>query len=128
MLSDKKTKTKKNMGELTDLQDGSKDGGVINSGAVPASVSELPLALMDASLGAAADAAHVVLVELAQLGLAGGEAGNLGAERLRADQVDLRVPPYFVALETEIPAGTESRRVRPCHITCRAPIIKSKSM
>lgn len=85
-----------------DLQDGSEHGGVVNSGAVPASVSELPLALMDASLGAAANAAHVVLVQLAQLGLAGGEAGDLGAEGLRADQVDLRVPPYFVALETEI--------------------------
>lgn len=75
---------------------------------------------MDASLGAAANAAHVVLVQLAQLGLAGGEAGDLGAEGLRADQVDLRVPPYFVALETEIPAGPESDHVN------TSPILKYK--
>lgn len=99
------------LSELTDLQDRSEHSGVVNSGAVPASVSELPLALMDASLGAAADAAHVVLVQLAQFGLAGGEAGDLGAQGLRADQVDLRVPPYFVALETEIPAGSKSSHV-----------------
>lgn len=58
--------------QLTDLQDWAEDCRVVHGGTVPSPVSELPLTLVDASLGAAAHAAHVILVQLAQFGLAQG--------------------------------------------------------
>lgn len=74
---------------LTYLHDPSKNRGVVHSAAVPAPMSELVLALSDARLGALADVLHVVLVELAQLLLALGQAHQLAAQRLGTDDVGL---------------------------------------
>lgn len=84
--------------ELTNLQDGAEDRRVVHGGTIPSAVPELPLTLVDARFGTAAHAAHVVLVQLAQLGLAQGQPWDLRAQWLGADQVNLRVPPHLVAL------------------------------
>ena len=47
----------------------------------------------------------MILVELAQFGLARRQSGDLSAERLGADHVQLRVPPNFVALDSEVPVA-----------------------
>lgn len=94
------------MSELTNLQDGAEDRRVVDSGTVPSAVPELPLALVDARLGTAAHAAHVVLVQLAQLRLAQGQPRDLRAQWLGADEVNLRVPPHLVALQAKVPAET----------------------
>lgn len=75
---------------LTYLHDPSKDRGVVHCAAVPASMSELVLALSDACLGTFTDILHVVLVELAQLLLALRQAHQLTAQRLGTDDVGLR--------------------------------------
>ena len=54
--------------------------------------------------GTSSDRAHVILVELAQFGLAGRQSRDLRAQRLGSDHVQLRVPPHFVALHAQIPA------------------------
>lgn len=74
---------------LTNLHDSPKHGGVVHCAAVPATVSELVLALSDAGLSALADVLHVVLVELAQLLLALGQTHQLAAQGLSADDVGL---------------------------------------
>lgn len=74
----------------TYLHDPSKDRGVVHGAAVPATVPELVLALLDAHLGAFADVMDVVLVELTQLLLALRQAHQLAAQRLSADDVSLR--------------------------------------
>jgi len=51
------------------LEDWSEDGGILNSGAIPPPVAELPLTLGDAGTGTPPHRAHVILVELTQLGL-----------------------------------------------------------
>jgi hypothetical protein len=51
----------------------------MRGGAVPSSVSELPLTLGDARSGSSANATHVVLVQLAQLGLTRGQPADLAA-------------------------------------------------
>ena len=55
---------------LTDAQHGPKHGRVLDRGAVPPVVPELPLTLPDPVPGAAAHVDHVVSVEAAQLLLA----------------------------------------------------------
>lgn len=55
---------------LTNLHDPSKHRCVVHSAAVPPPLSELVLALLDASLGSVSDVDHVVLVQLAELPLA----------------------------------------------------------
>ena len=57
-------------GQLTDLHDPSKHRCVVHRAAVPPPLSELVLALLDASLGSVSDVDHVVLVQLAELPLA----------------------------------------------------------
>lgn len=75
---------------LTYLHDASEHGCIIHRATVPPPLSELVLTLIDARLGALAYVDHVVLVELAQLPLALGEARQLAAQRLRPDDVHLR--------------------------------------
>lgn len=67
---------------LTDLQDSPKDGGVVHGAAAPTALPELMLALPDARPGALPDVGHVLLVELAELPLAGGQPRELAAHRL----------------------------------------------
>lgn len=55
---------------LTYLHNPSKNRRVVHRATVPAPMSELVLALSNASLGTFTDVLHVVLVELAQLLLA----------------------------------------------------------
>ena len=55
---------------LTDAQHGPEHSRVLDCGAVPSVVPELPLTLSDAVPGAAAHVDHVVSVEAAQLFLA----------------------------------------------------------
>lgn len=74
---------------LTDLHDTAKHRGIIHCAAVPTAVAELVLALTDPGLGALPDVLHVVLVQLAQLLLALGQACQLTAQRLRAYDVSL---------------------------------------
>lgn len=74
---------------LTDLHDTAKHWRVIHCATVPAAVAELVLALTDPGFGALADVLHVVLVQLAQLLLAFGQACQLTAERLCAYDVSL---------------------------------------
>ena len=66
---------------LTYGQDGPKDSGVVNGGAVPLPVFELVLALRDARRSSPAHVHHVVCVEHAQFILAGGEPPDLLAQR-----------------------------------------------
>ncbi len=72
--------------ELTNVEDVPKNGGVIDSGAVPALALELVLALVDAQPGPEANVRYVVLVEVAQLRLPLGEALQL---RTGDDLLDL---------------------------------------
>lgn len=75
---------------FTYLHDSSENRGVVHRAAVPATVPELVLALLDAHLGALADEIDVVLVELTELLLALRQAHQLAAQRLCADDVSLR--------------------------------------
>jgi hypothetical protein len=45
----------------------------------------------------------VILVELAQFGLARRQPRDLRAQRLGSHHVELRIPPHLVALDAEIP-------------------------
>lgn len=72
------------------MHDPSENRGVVHRAAVPATVPELVLALLDAHLGAFADVMDVVLVKLTQLLLALRQAHQLAAQRLRANDVSLR--------------------------------------
>lgn len=71
---------------LTYFYDGSKDGGVVDDGTVPASVSELVLAFVDGDPGTAAHPWHVVLVQMAQLCLTRSQSWSLAA-RLRLQRL-----------------------------------------
>lgn len=64
---------------LTYFDDGSKDGGVVDDAAVPASVTELILALVDGDPRTATHPGHVILVQVAQLGLTGSQSWSLAA-------------------------------------------------
>lgn len=85
------------------MKDRTKDGRVLHGGAVPPPVAELVLALCDPCPGTSPNRAHVILVELAEFGLARGEPWDLGAEGLGTHHVELRIPPHFIALDTQIP-------------------------
>jgi len=63
-----------------DAQHGSKHSRVLDCGAVPPVVPELPLTLPDPVPGAAAHVDHVVSVEAAQLLLALGQSFDPGAK------------------------------------------------
>lgn len=74
---------------LTYLHDSPKDGRVVHDAAVPPPLPELVLALLDARLGPLPYVGHVLLVQLAELPLAGGEPGKLAAHGLGADDKHL---------------------------------------
>lgn len=70
---------------LTYFNNGSEHRGVVHDGAVPPAMPELVLTLVYPGPRPPADPRHVVLVEVAQLGLAGGQAWSLAAgEGLRS--------------------------------------------
>lgn len=71
------------------MHDATEYGRVVHRAAVPPPLSELILALLDARLCAFTDVHHVVLVELAQLPLALGQACELAAKRLCAYNIHL---------------------------------------
>ena len=89
----------------TYFEDGSEDGGLVDRGAVPAPVHELPLTLLDAHLGAPGHLRHVVLVQLAQLRLSRRQPLHLVADGLRADDVELRVLPHVEPAHAQVPVG-----------------------
>lgn len=105
---------------FTYLHDPSKNRGVVHCAAVPATVPELVLALLDAHLGAFADVMDVVLVELTQLLLALRQAHQLAAQRLCADDVSLRDEQRVHGQRPEETGGT--------HITLvfTTPVITSQ--
>lgn len=95
---------------FTYLHDSSKNRGVVHRAAVPATVPELVLALLDAHLGAFADVMDVVLVELAELLLALRQAHQLAAQRLRADDVSLRDQQGVHGQRPGATGGTQMKR------------------
>lgn len=68
----------------TYLHHPSKHGGVVHCAAVPASVSELVLALFDARLRTFSDVLHMVLIQVAEFLLSLRKSSQLAAERLRS--------------------------------------------
>ncbi|CAN7989494.1 unnamed protein product, partial [Ixodes hexagonus] len=90
---------------LTYVEHGPEHGVVGHGGAVPAAMPELVLALADAQAGPPAHVRHVVLVQVAQLGLAPGQAQlEVAAEQLRAQHVHLRVLEHVHALQAHVAA------------------------
>lgn len=96
---------------FTYLHDPSENGRVVHCAAVPATVPELVLALLDAHLGAFADVMDVVLVKLTQLLLALRQAHQLAAQRLRANDVSLRDEQRVHGQRPEETGGTHIRLV-----------------
>lgn len=105
---------------FTYLHDPSKNRGVVHCAAVPATVPELVLALLDAHLGAFADVVDVVLVELTQLLLALRQAHQLAAQRLCADDVSLRDEQRVHGQRPEETGGTHTSRLFPPLSSSRA--------
>lgn len=77
-------------GAPTYFHDPPKDGSVVHRAAVPPPLPKLVLALLDGAAGPFPDEHHVLLVELAELALPGGQPRQLAAHRLGADDVHLR--------------------------------------
>ena len=73
MVRERVSNDKSESNVLTDAEHGPEDGCVLDRGAVPPVVPELPLTLPDAVPGAPAHVDHVVSVEAAQLLLALGQ-------------------------------------------------------
>ena len=47
----------------------------------------------------------MILIELAEFGLAWRKSWDLGAQGLGTDHVQLRISPHLIALDSKIPAG-----------------------
>ena len=62
----------------------------------------------------------MVLVELAEFRLAGRQAGDLRAQRLRAHHVQLRIPPHLVALHAQIPVRKKKQKKNDVEISAFA--------
>lgn len=106
-------------GAPTYLHDPAEDGGVVHRAAVPPALPKLVLALLDGAAGPLADEHHVLLVELAQLALPGGQPRQLAADGLGADDVHLGP---LDGVHGQRPAGREGRptggcRGRPQHLS-----------
>lgn len=100
---------------LTYLHNPSKNRGVVHRAAVPTPMSELVLTLSDARFGTFTDVLHVILVELAQLLLAGWQPHQLAAERLRPDDVGLWDQQR---VHGQRPEGTQFSLMKPWN-TCK---------
>lgn len=73
-----------------DLHHPAKDRGVVHCAAVPSAVPKLVLTLFNACLRPLSDVLHVILIQVAELLLSLRKSRQLAAERLCANDVDLR--------------------------------------
>ena len=89
---------------------------VPGGGAVPAVVPELPLTLEYSELGPSTHAGHVVLVKLTEADLSGRKHLQFVADRLRAEEVQLRIPPYVELSGPETPVNPHIRINKTCPV------------
>lgn len=84
---------------LTNVKHRSEHAGIVNGRAVPPPVLELPLALVYPDAGAPCHVGHVVLVQVAQFGLAARQPTEAAAQGLGAQEIGLGVAQHVDALK-----------------------------